>query len=247
MHTYGTNVESDVSFQKSTWDMEKREQNLENAYCFCEAAGIDARGNLAVIGYNKDDNTCRVINGPDEDILTKKNGNVLITSGKTVLMGWAADCCLVGFVVNGGEYVAVAHASVKTLKNGVIDTAMMKIMELAGTDCYVEAFVGTCIGKCCYEYDKEEAYDDFKDYWRYIWPTDNPKKVTLDLYAAVVSALIDAGVDEIVDIFEEDERCTACTKDIEGNYMFSSYRREKDPEDPKKHINGQYGLFIAIK
>lgn len=245
MHTYGISIESDVSFQKGAWSMQRREQNLENAYLFCEEAGMNARDNLAVIGFNQKDNSCRLIDGPDEDVLTKKDGNVLITSGKTVLMGWAADCCLVGFVVNDGKYVAVAHASVNTLKNGIIKTAVSEIIKLAGTDCKIDAFVGACAGGCCYEYGKEKAFVDFSKYQHCIYSTNDPEKVTLDLHAAVVSALDDAGVDNITDLFSENENCTICSKNKDGEYMFPSYRRDVDEDG--NHVNGQYGLFIAIK
>lgn len=232
IHTYGTDVDSDVSFQKGAWDMEKRRKNLENVFSIRE----DWRDNLAVIGFNQDDQTVCYIEGSDEDVLNKKDGNILITKTKTALMGWAADCCLVALAANDGEIVSVLHASVKTLKNGVVGRAINAVRAAGGTE--ITAFIGACAGACCYEYGKDQAYVDFADYRNFIIPIDGfDTKVKLDLYGAVKEALCREKVNEIVDLFPK-KRCTICSTIYNGESMFSSYRREKGQ-------NGQYGLVIS--
>ena len=231
IHTSST----DVSFQKAAWDTAKRRENYWNAINACHLAGIEARNNLAVVGFNQEDMTCREITEPDEDVFTKINGNVLITETKVCLMAWASDCCLVALAGDGGRVVAILHASVKTFRNGVIDLAISE-MRKRGVE-QITAYVGICAGKCCYEYGEEDAKVDFKDWPEFIFESQAPGKVKLDLGGAVRESLKRHGA-EVIRFFPESINCNICAEEGGGKFMFPSYRREHGK-------NGQYGMFIA--
>lgn len=233
------NMTEDVSFQKSAWTLEKREGLLQNALYISCSAGMKATDILSVIGFNQKDNSVRYVSVPDDDVLTKKDGNILITEEDVVLMGWAADCCLVALSGDNGHLVGVLHASVITLNNGVVGRAIDAMRSKGVSD--VTAFIGACAGSCCYEYGREQAYKDFSNFTDFIIDRGG-EKVNLALYSAVTAALKNAGVQKVVDIFATNERCSICSKDEHGDYVFPSYRRDVDVDG--NHVNGQYGLFI---
>ena len=167
MHTYGCDSDSDVSFQDGI--IEKRLNNLENAYLFCDDAGIDARGNLAVVGFNPLNNDHRIIKMQDDSVMNKKDGNILITSADVVLMAHANDDCLVAFSVNHGDYLGVMRVSPETLNRGAIDSAIQSIIMTAGADCYIEAFVGYCescsFNIALHEFLYDSGVDDIEDFF----------------------------------------------------------------------------------
>ncbi len=234
MHT----EETDISFQKTAWSEEKREQNLLNAFTLCKEAGIKAEANLAVVGFNQDDLSCREVFGPDPNVIEKIPGNILITESDVCLMAWAADCCLVALAGDDGKVIAVLHASVKTFKNGVIDLAMAEMRKRGVKD--IVAYVGICAGACCYEYSEEDAKVDFADWPGFVLWSPTPGKVKLDLQGAVRASLRRQGAAQVFRIFPElVNSCNICARDGE-KYIFPSYRREKGK-------NGQYGLFICKK
>lgn len=167
VHTYGCDSDSDVSFQDGI--IEKRLNNLENAYLFCDDAGIDARGNLAVVGFNPLNNDHRIIKMQDDSIMNKKDGNILITSTNVALMAYANDDCLIAFTVEHSKYVGVMRVSPETLNRGAIDSAIQSIMMAAGADCYIEAFVGHCescsFNIALHEFLYDSGVDDIEDFF----------------------------------------------------------------------------------
>ncbi len=239
LHTVGSDLENDISFQKAMWG-EGRAIRYENLVRICDEANIDAYSGVAVLGFNQDvKGVVRTIVMPDDDPYTKIPGNVLITNIKCPLVAWAADCCLVALATDDG-WVGVLHASVNTLKNGVVDDAVRALREVSTGK--ITAYVGACAGPCCYEYGEEKAQVDFADYPQFILPNPEPGKVFLDLHGAVVSAL-EAHDVAVTEFFDDDCRCTICSKDRDGNYLFPSFRRDVDKDG--KHVNGQYGIVIC--
>ena len=235
VHTQGTGTLDDVGFQDITVSKPKRELNLANAEFACEEAEIRAERNLAVVGFDQSDLSCREVLYPDREVTEKLKGNILITESRVCLMAWASDNCLVALAGDGGRVVAILHASVITFNNDIIDLAIEEMHERRVKD--IVAYVGVCIGKCCCEYRKEviEQYSIFSDWPEFIIETDIPDKVKLDLSGAVCKSLQKNGA-EVVKLFPKCE-CSACAK--EGKrYMFPSFGREK-------YNNGQYGLFIC--
>ena len=236
----------DVSLQKSTWDLNRREQNSLNLKHICADNGINAEGNLAIVGFSQDNNSFRRIYAPDKDILVnKKDGNVIITDSSVALMGWAADCLLIAFMTEDQQVVAIAHASVISLNSGVLDSVVDAFKSYGYDPFDITAYMGTCIGVDSYEYDYERAVQDFSNFKDFIIMKGESEKVYIDLYGAAKSRLRELGFAEMIDIFAECERDTMTAKDEQGEFMFPSYRRDVVVEDGKvKHINGQYGLII---
>lgn len=235
-----------VSLQKSTWDLNRREQNSLNLKHICADNGINADGNLAIVGFSQDNNAYRRIYGADQDILVnKKDGNVIITDSSVALMGWAADCLLIAFVTEDQQVVAVCHASVISLNTGVLDSVVEAFKTYGYEPCDIMAYMGACIGVDSYEYESERAVKDFSNFKDFIILKSESEKVYLDLYGAAKSRLRELGFAEMIDIFAERERDTMTAKDEQGVFMFPSYRRDVVVEDGKvKHANGQYGLII---
>ena len=240
LHTEGAGPAADTSFQKAAWPLERRILNLSRTFNLCEEAGIQARGNLAALGFNQANCSVREISEPDDDLLVKQDGNVLLTNTDVALITWAADCCLVALIGDDGEWVAVLHASVNTFKNGIIDVAIQAMRD-KGTK-FITAYVGVCADKCCYEYGAEQAARDFAAWPEFIIP-DKPGKVHLDLGGAVRESLDRNGA-TVVDIFP-DCHCNMCAKGKDGSYRFPSYRRDVDENG--NHINGQYALIVQKK
>lgn len=240
------NISEDVSLQKSTWDLNRREQNSLNLKHICADNGINAEGNLAIVGFSQDNNSFRRIYAPDKDILVnKKDGNVIITDSSVALMGWAADCLLIAFMTEDQQVVAIAHASVISLNSGVLDSVVDAFKSYGYDPFDITAYMGTCIGVDSYEYDYERAVQDFSNFKDFIIMKGESEKVYLDLYEAAKARLKELGFSEIIDLFSEHERDTYSAKDDEGNFRFPSYRRDVEVKDGKVvHINGQYGLII---
>ena len=241
-------ISEDVSLQKSTWDLNRREQNSLNLKHICADNGINAKGNLAIIGFSQDNNSFRKIVTPDQDILVnKKDGNVIITDSSVALMGWAADCLLIAFATEDQQVVAVCHASVISLNTGVIDSVVDAFKAYGYDPLDVTAYMGACIGVDSYEYDYERAMQDFSNFKDFIILKSESEKVYLDLYEAAKARLKELGFSEIIDIFAERERDTMTARDENGDFMFPSYRRDVAVAEDGKiiaHINGQYGLII---
>jgi copper oxidase (laccase) domain-containing protein len=241
VHTQGTDSANDISFQKIVWSPEKKSRNLENAYRLCEEAGINARSNLAVVGFkNNNDDLIRLIDAPDNgDLFEKIDGNALITDTNVCLMGWASDCCLLAIVGDGGETLAVVHASVNSFSKGIIERTLEAMRE-RGVRRF-EAYIGVCAGECCYEYGEDRAKLDFANYPDFIKPSQVDGKVFLDLYGAIIYCLERHGV-EVTELSPECH-CNICAKASDGRFVYPSFRRDVDENG--NHVNGQYGLFIC--
>jgi copper oxidase (laccase) domain-containing protein len=223
------------------WSPEKKSRNLENAYRLCEEAGINARGNLAVVGFkNNNDDLIRFIDAPDNgDLFKKIDGNALITDTNVCLMGWASDCCLLAIVGDGGETLAVVHASVNSFSKGIIERTLEAMRE-RGVRRF-KAYIGVCAGVCCYEYGEDRAWIDFANYLNFIEYSLVDGKVFLDLYRAIIYCLKRHGV-EVTELSPECH-CNICAKASDGRFIYPSFRRDVDEDG--NHVNGQYGLFIC--
>ncbi len=239
MHTFGCGERNDVAFQKAAWTMDRRQKCLQNLQGFCKQSSINTHDGIAVLGFKQENGAMiRVIEQPDENIFDKIDGNILITTTKVPLVAWASDCCLVAIAADGGEQVAVLHASVKTFATGVIDAAIAALRNRGAKK--LEAYIGACAGSCCYEYGADQAKVDFAGHERYIIAGVEAGKVFLDLHGAIKESLQKDCV-TVTDIFSNRERCTICAK-RNGEFIFPSYRREVVDG---KHVNGQYALVIS--
>lgn len=255
IHSYGTEFREDISFQKTAWPLFMKEEKLVNFLDLCSENDV-MTDDLAVISFSMESGSekPRFITEGEKDVLnrTGKEGNIIITDKDNItLMGWAADCCLVGLCSKDGKVRAVVHASCESLAlQSIVSVAVSAIYSHYGVSASdLSAFVGACVRDCCYDYDTQRAREVFDDngFGEFITPTDDPDKVKFDLYGAVRRSLTRAGVMDVMDVFTPECQCTICSKEDGENFMFHSYRRMKckDREGKDVHYNGQYCLVMA--
>jgi polyphenol oxidase len=145
-------------------------------------------------------------------------GDVLVTSlSSTVLGVWAGDCAPV-VLVSDSATVAV-HAGWRGLAAGVIDVA---VTALGPATTPARAFLGPCIGPCCYEFDPADlvsvaggvAVSEQELTATTTWGTSS-----LDVPAAVSGALARHGIP-----LDRSAECTGCDP------RYFSHRRRNDLE-----------------
>ena len=171
-------------------------------------------------------------------------GDALLTSKKGLLLAvQTADCVPILLVDTKRRVVAAVHAGWRgTLKRIAAKTLGRMRMAFGTRPEQVIAVLGPAIGRCCYEVGPEVArafasqfaratdwFDPFETeeepnplQWLSMMPPGHPpppKKSRLDLIAANVWQLTDAGVPASSVI--ACPLCTACRRDL-----FFSYRRE---------------------
>ena len=123
-----------------------------------------------------------------------------------------ADCIPVALAAPEGVYGAV-HAGWKGLAAGVIENAINTIRSCGASDVY--AAIGPSIGKCCYEFSREDAMPLVRRYGESVMSTGSAGRETLDLRAAAGAAIERSGAQ----LSWRSEECTYCS----GRYF--SYRR----------------------
>jgi copper oxidase (laccase) domain-containing protein len=85
-------------------------------------------------------------------------GDVLATSIHSAVLGiWGADCAPVVLVTASGRFVT-AHAGWRGLAAGVLDTAVESLLGSHSTPQWTRAFLGPCIGPCCYAFGDSELH-----------------------------------------------------------------------------------------
>jgi polyphenol oxidase len=131
-------------------------------------------------------------------------GDVLVTSLDSTVIGiWVGDCAPVVIASDAGV-VAAVHAGWRGLAGGVLDAAVAAIGPF-GT---ARAFLGPCIGPCCYEFGHADLLvvagavgaAPAQVTGRTAWGTDS-----LDVPAAVRSALARHRI-----VVEHRSVCTGC-------------------------------------
>jgi YfiH family protein len=141
-----------------------------------------------------------------------------------------ADCAPVALVSPEGV-IGIAHAGWRGLAGGVLEATLRQMAELGGgpPGAY-QAVIGPCIRGCCYEVG-EEVWRFFPD--ECLAPGGSPAARRLDLMAAVVHRLREAGVpDEQIHPLG---LCTACHPEL-----FFSHRRATQEGHPS---TGRMALF----
>jgi polyphenol oxidase len=126
-----------------------------------------------------------------------------------------ADCAPVALVLPEGV-LGMAHAGWRGLADGVLEATLRAMAaQGSGPPEQCQAVIGPCIRGCCYEVG-EEVWRRFPE--SCLTPSDRPGARRLDLMAAVVHRLRDAGLP--ADQIHPLGLCTACQP-----YLFFSHRR----------------------
>lgn len=157
----------------------------------------------------------------------------LITNISQKAIGvFTADCCPV--LLSSKNSVSATHAGWKSTCQSICIKTVQKHQEIFGAKpSELTAFVGPCIGKCCFELG-DEVYEKFinenKEWSKFFY---RKEKWHLDLRGLNIFQLEYAGIprNQIIDFNE----CTYCLQD-----KYYSYRRMK------KH-NGSMFSFIFLK
>ncbi len=161
------------------------------------------------------------------------NADGLITNISQKAIGvFTADCCPV--LISSKKSVSATHAGWKSTCQSICSKTVLKHQEIFGTKpSEMTAFIGPCIGKCCFELG-DEVYEKFisenKEWSKFF---SRKGKWYLDLRGLNRFQLEEAGIpnNQIIDLDE----CTYCLQD-----KYFSYRRMK------KH-NGSMFSFIFLK
>jgi polyphenol oxidase len=144
-------------------------------------------------------------------------GDVLVTSLPSTVLGvWAGDCAPV-VLVSDRATVAV-HAGWRGLAAGVIDVAVTAL----GPTTSARAFLGPCIGPCCYEFDPADLVSVAGGVGlseQELTATTTWGTPSLDVPAAVSGALARHGIP-----LDRSAECTGC------DHRYFSHRCRNDLE-----------------
>jgi YfiH family protein len=180
-----------------------------------------------------------VINEPNEDYshFLSVEGDAVITNQPNVMIGvCVADCVPIVLCDPEKKVVAVVHAGWKGTAAGLVakTVAGMK-SEFGCNPANVQAAIGPCIQKCCYEVDEpvRKAFLHGGIEWDVCAELKSPGSWQLDLTIANRELLVLAGVS--ADSIQVSDQCVCCHSE-----QFFSYRRDKDD-------SGRQMGFIMLK
>ena len=168
-----------------------------------------------------------VINEPNEDYshFLSIEGDAVITNQPNVIIGvCVADCAPILLCDPEKKVVAVVHAGWKgTAAKLVAKTVIGMQSEFGSRPAQLQAAIGPCIQKCCYEVDEPVrlAFQKGGIAWDSCSELKSPGKWQLDLAAANRELLLSAGVS--ADAIQVSEQCVCCHSE-----QFFSYRRDKE-------------------
>ncbi len=180
-----------------------------------------------------------VINELNEDFshFLSVEGDAVITNQPNVMIGvCVADCVPIILCDIEKKVVAVVHAGWKGTAAGLVakTVAGMK-SEFGCKSTHIQAAIGPCIQKCCYEVDEpvRKAFLLGGIEWDTCAEPKSSGKWHLDLTAANRDLLLLAGLP--ADSIQISEQCVCCHSE-----QFFSYRRDKDE-------SGRQMGFVMLK
>jgi YfiH family protein len=179
-----------------------------------------------------------VISEPNEDFshFLTVEGDAIITNQPNVIIGvCVADCAPVLLCDPDKKVVAVVHAGWKGTAAGLVAKAVAAMQsEFGSNPAQLQAAIGPCIQKCCYEVD-EPVRLAFRGTisWDACAELKSPGKWQLDLGVANTELLQEAGVP--LESIQRSELCVCCRSE-----QFFSYRRDKEE-------SGRQMGFIMLK
>ena len=180
-----------------------------------------------------------VIDEPNEDYshFLSVECDAVITNQPHVMIGvCVADCAPILLLDPEKQVIAVVHAGWQGTAAGLVTKTIAGMTSLFNCNpASVQAVIGPCIGKCCYEVDApvRKAFAQTGLIWEMCAEPGDEGKWRLDLAAANRSLLLAAGVRE--DALQVSDLCVSCHREL-----FFSYRRD----------NGETGRqmgFIMLK
>lgn len=180
-----------------------------------------------------------VINEPNEDFshFLSVEGDAVITNQPQVMIGvCVADCAPILLCDPDNKVIAVVHAGWKgTAARLVAKTVAGMQSEFGSKPARLQAAIGPCIQKCCYEVDEpvRKAFAQGGISWESCAELTSPGKWQLDLAAANRELLQLAGLP--ADAIQVSDQCVCCRSE-----QFFSYRRDQEE-------SGRQMGFIMLK
>ncbi len=168
-----------------------------------------------------------VINEPNEDFshFLSVEGDAVITNQRNVMIGvCVADCVPILLCDPKNKVIAVVHAGWKGTAAKLVSKTVAGMQAEFGSDpAVLQAAIGPCIQKCCYEVDEpvKAAFQKDTAMWDLCAELKSPGKWQLDLAAANRELLLLAGLS--TDSVQVSDQCVCCRSE-----QFFSYRRDKE-------------------
>ena len=180
-----------------------------------------------------------VINEANEDFshFLSVEGDAVITNQAHVMIGvCVADCVPVLLCDPDKKIIAVVHAGWQGTAAGLVAKTVAGMQSEFGCDpARIQAAIGPCIKKCCYEVDEPvmQAFQKGGISWDAHAELKSPGKWNLDLAAANRELMMDAGL--TADAIQVSDQCVCCHSE-----QFFSYRRDQEE-------SGRQMGFIMLK
>ncbi|MBK5276414.1 MAG: peptidoglycan editing factor PgeF [Desulfuromonadales bacterium] len=167
-----------------------------------------------------------VIDEPNEDYshFLGLEGDAVITNQSGVMIGvTVADCAPILLLDREKQIIAAVHAGWKGTAARLVSKAVAGMQSLF--DCNpadVQAAIGPCIGKCCYEVDTpvRQAFTQNNVPWESCTEHIGIDRWRLDLAAVNRELLIEAGLP--ASGIQLSDMCVSCQREL-----FFSYRRDE--------------------
>jgi YfiH family protein len=215
-----------------------QQANVEgNRSLLARAFGVNQEALVAPIQVHGSD--ILVINEPNEDYshFLSVEGDAVITNQPNVLIGvCVADCVPILLCDPVKKVIAVVHAGWKGTAAKLVAKAVAGMQsEFGSAPANIQAAIGPCIQKCCYEVDEpvKKAFLQGGISWESCAEQTDAGKWNLDLAAANRELLQLAGISG--DAIQISEQCVCCHSE-----QFFSYRRDKEE-------SGRQMGFIMLK
>lgn len=168
-----------------------------------------------------------VINEPNEDYshFLSVEGDAVITNQPEVMIGvCVADCVPILLCDPEKRVIAAVHAGWKGTAGKLVSKVVAGMQSEFGCDPGgLQAAIGPCIQKCCYEVDGpvKQAFVQGGIAWAEFAELSGEGKWKLDLAAANRELLLLAGLPAVA--VQVSDQCVCCRSEL-----FFSYRRDKD-------------------
>lgn len=225
VHTYGSDAECDVDFQRLDEDgVVGQEERLGRILHVCKENYLPIDKIATVHPMSESEGCCqiRVVSDGDRDVFSPGPYNAVLTlNPKVTLIGLASDECLFALIGKTPDSVHTLARVLGCTTFATFDIVLSAVNELCSLNISpsdMELYIGAALGKCHSKHDYAHK---------------------------VFESAIHAGVGHIDYLFEPDSRCTYCTKCANGNYKFFSKARVAS--EPGISIHGCNAFILGVE
>lgn len=224
VHTFGSDKEFDVDFQKLGDDgVIGQEERLGRLLHVCSDKNLPIDRIATVRFVTEKEGCCQigVVCDGDRDAFSPGPYNAILTlNPKVTLIGLASDECmfaLVGKTPDSKHTLARILGCTTFATSNIVMRAINELCNLSISPANMELYIGASLGSCHSEWDYAEE---------------------------VFTIASHAGVGHIEYVFERGNRCTYCAKNSDETYKFFSKARAAS--EPGISTNGCNALILGI-